>query len=386
MSIFLASSIGVLVVTKERHFPGWWAVLPVLGAVLIIAAGAQAWLNRVVLSNRVLVWFGLISFPLYLWHWPLLSFARIIESETPSREIRIAAVLIAIGLAWLTYRLIEKPIRFGRRAKRKTIALLVLMLVVAYVGINCQVRGGLSFREVVTANYYTGYDGGVQGVKFKNCDFLNENERALFGNCEQDPRQAPKYALVGDSHATALWTGLVRTSMENGRWLLIGGVAPGNSLVPVLSKNKIYESRQKSATVAIEALAKSRSIETVVFMVSTRALFLLNGGDSIEDLPASNNYEAALDGLSNAVDEIIKHGKNIVLVVDNPTLPDPKDCFTRSTSSEFLNRILLSKTNVRCRLDINRHIELSKIYRNLLTAVASANPEKVKIFDTTKYM
>lgn len=116
-------TIGVLVITKERHFPGWWAVLPTLGTVLVISAGAQAWLNRVVLSRRVLVWVGLISFPLYLWHWPLLSFARIIESETPSSEIRIAAVFIAIVLAWLTYKLIEEPIRFGKNSAAKTIAL-----------------------------------------------------------------------------------------------------------------------------------------------------------------------------------------------------------------------------------------------------------------------
>lgn len=55
-------AIGVLVITKERHFPGWWALLPTLGALLIISAGAQAWFNRVILSSRVLVWFGLISF------------------------------------------------------------------------------------------------------------------------------------------------------------------------------------------------------------------------------------------------------------------------------------------------------------------------------------
>ena len=57
-------ALGFFVITKEMRFPGWWAALPIAGAALIISAGAQAWLNRVVLSSRILVWFGLISFDL----------------------------------------------------------------------------------------------------------------------------------------------------------------------------------------------------------------------------------------------------------------------------------------------------------------------------------
>lgn len=102
-------------INKELSFPGKWALVPVLGAVLIITAGSKAWVNRTILSNKIAVWFGLISFPLYLWHWPLLSFARIVESEVPSRNIRIAAVVLSILLAWLTARFIEKPIRLGKK-------------------------------------------------------------------------------------------------------------------------------------------------------------------------------------------------------------------------------------------------------------------------------
>ena len=125
---------GFWKITKEARFPGTKALLPVLGTVLIIAAGPTAWVNRTILSNKIAVWFGLISFPLYLWHWPLLSFARIVESEVPSRNIRIAAVLISIVLAWLTYKLVERPIRFGKYGKPKVMVLVALMSIVGVFG------------------------------------------------------------------------------------------------------------------------------------------------------------------------------------------------------------------------------------------------------------
>jgi peptidoglycan/LPS O-acetylase OafA/YrhL len=86
--------LGMLFLKKDAVFPGWWALLPVGGAALIISAGSQAYLNRIVFSNRILVWFGVISFPLYLWHWPILSFARIIEGKALSNQMRISAVLL----------------------------------------------------------------------------------------------------------------------------------------------------------------------------------------------------------------------------------------------------------------------------------------------------
>ncbi|MFD2884490.1 acyltransferase family protein [Pseudomonas lini] len=57
-------------------FPGKWALFPTVGTILLIAAGSSAWVNRVLLSSRPMIAVGLISFPLYLWHWPLLTFAR----------------------------------------------------------------------------------------------------------------------------------------------------------------------------------------------------------------------------------------------------------------------------------------------------------------------
>lgn len=122
--------IGVVLINEHTLFPGYWAMLPVLGTVLLIHAGPTAWINRTFFSHRYAVWLGLISFPLYLWHWPALVFTRILEGSliTYTGVInRIIAILIAIALAWLTYWLLERPIRFGPYPKTKAVLLTLLM-------------------------------------------------------------------------------------------------------------------------------------------------------------------------------------------------------------------------------------------------------------------
>lgn len=118
---------------KEMSFPGKWALIPVLGAVLLIAAGPKAWVNQHVLSNRFMVGLGLISFPLYLWHWPLLSFARIIENVVPSIGIRMLAVIAALILAACTYFLIEKPLRYSHTKVNLKVGLLTFSLLLTGV-------------------------------------------------------------------------------------------------------------------------------------------------------------------------------------------------------------------------------------------------------------
>jgi hypothetical protein len=125
-------AVSIIYLDKTTPFPGWWALLPTIGASLMIFSSPSSLLNRTILANRLLVWIGLISFPLYLWHWPLLSFARIIETQTPAPFIRLFALLASVVLAALTYYFVEKPIRFGRHIK--TPILLGVMLVIGLLG------------------------------------------------------------------------------------------------------------------------------------------------------------------------------------------------------------------------------------------------------------
>lgn len=143
--------MSLLFTTDQSLFPGWWALLPVSGTFLLVAAGPDAWVNRAVLSHPVIVWFGLISFPLYLWHWPLLSFAYIINNEIPPGLVRLGIVVISIVLAAFTYYAIEIHIRHANKHYLITM-LLCLMVAVGATGILIYQQQGFPERAVVQAN------------------------------------------------------------------------------------------------------------------------------------------------------------------------------------------------------------------------------------------
>ena len=191
-ALFIA--LGVLALDKTRAFPGWWAALPVSGAFLIIAAGPHAWFNRVVLSNRLMVWIGLISFPLYLWHWPLLSFARIVEGGTPSNTLRFGAVCMAFVLAWTTYQLLERPIRFGRHGRAKAAVLVALMVAVGLSGYGVFRNSGLGSREIAKrTQQLTDWRRDQQYVPTTMRDGRIENLRILPGQVDDG------VLFIGDS-------------------------------------------------------------------------------------------------------------------------------------------------------------------------------------------
>ena len=136
----------------------------------------------------------------------------------------------------------------------------------------------------------------------------------------------------------------------------------------------------------MKAIAENNAIEKVVLVAATRILFNLANDSDIEDLAASKNYAIALEGMQAVISEFKAAKKKIVLVVDNPTLPHPEDCVQRVTQSAWLNTLLHQTSNLRCRLSIERHLELSKKYRQLLTELAEKNKGDVYVFDITNIM
>ncbi len=396
----ILSLLGCLLLTygywridKNLSFPGYWALLPVLGAALIILAGSKAWLNRNILSNRLAVWVGLISFPLYLWHWPLLTFARIATSETPTQKMRIAAVLLSVVLAWLTYKLIEQPVRFGRHGRAMVTSLITLMAMIGFVGGNTYSRDGLKYRAIVKSNAAidSGFDGGDMGYTINECGIGNENIRKLFRMCARDKRGNIRFALMGDSKAEALYAGLVRTSHERGRWLFIGGSNSNGAPTPLLAADP--DPNRPLTNHAIAAIINNSEIEVVVLVSAIRSLFALSDGvknnnlatydyNYLRNLSSSPRFDDTFKELNRVVDKFVTRGKKVVLVVDNPALPNPQDCIHRKASSDLINSGL-GKANQDCTIQLETFNTQIQLYRKLLSEIKSAHPIAVEIFDPT---
>jgi peptidoglycan/LPS O-acetylase OafA/YrhL len=138
---------SVALFTPDLQFPGWFALLPVAGAVAVILAGRDATVNRVVFSHRVVVFVGLISYPFYLWHWPLISIAYIIRlGKPPTALMALGLVVASFLLAWATYRFIEYPVRFGAHRHRRTLIVAGSMAMLGACGLAVWVKSGFPER------------------------------------------------------------------------------------------------------------------------------------------------------------------------------------------------------------------------------------------------
>ena len=223
----LAATIGLLAILwSALHyadgtlFPGLAALAPCLGAALIIAAGETgSSFVGAILSLRPVVFLGLISYSMYLWHWPLLVFQRTDQMLFAQTEMTFATkvifTLVVIVLAALSWAFIEQPIRRGRFRPPPRIlvpAVASIVFLVAVTSIGLRTSHGFPNRFPLVAQRvgeFTNYDRGPS-TRDGLC-YLQPT--AAFADFHADPcllqhRDRKSILLVGDSHAAALYPGL----------------------------------------------------------------------------------------------------------------------------------------------------------------------------------
>ena len=227
ISGLLLLCFGLGLIDRSVKFPGYTALIPVLGALCLITSGPESWVNKFILGNPVIRWLGLISYPLYLWHRPLITFARIAGNDFPDRQTRVFILLLSVLLAWLTYRFIETPIRYGRQRIRVEIPLSLGMVMMAALALTTYGNQGFPFREEEKNKFLEGSRLGntetmIAQAPSEACNFYDirawrEGHESLIPRveisreCFTRDLSKPKAVFIwGDSHAQHLNYGLMK--------------------------------------------------------------------------------------------------------------------------------------------------------------------------------
>jgi peptidoglycan/LPS O-acetylase OafA/YrhL len=358
-----------LIVQASTQFPGWPALLPTVGAVLVLigantpggAAEAPRYSAARLLALRPVVWFGGIAFGFYLWHWPIVVVYREVRGRYDVGLIAgLAIIALAVGLAWLTRRLIERPVlSLGASPRRARLG--VVIPAVALVAVIAAAVGGLGVLRYQTVQERQILERAEAG----EIDCLGAAALDPATDCSAvDPGRPVIPASAPRDDVPAVYTDECRTEKKSDELKeCVFGVIGGTRVVV------IGNSHTMSWVPAIERIADAESWELHVFF---RAVCAFNTAGRVADDPAitttcdswnrklqaelaatepyvyaftSHNaktsgdfldasgrrsYQAGVEGFANAWSPLIERGTTIYALRDHPGLTDAQmDCAYR---------------------------------------------------------
>lgn len=213
---------GMLVAGSSQ--PAWVASLPaIVGAGLLISAGPGAIVNKYVLSGTKLVYVGLVSYPLYLWHWPLLSIQRLLYPASDNAG-KILALLLAFVLAVATWKWIERPMRLRQSGNLAMAALLACMSLIWSAAAFIYLQDGKVGWATNLSDLAFKTDADFSPKKRQDCTqkyFGVPTWNGTFVFCSGvDSDKLASVVLVGNSHANHLFSGLDSYYKKRGETIL----------------------------------------------------------------------------------------------------------------------------------------------------------------------
>lgn len=359
--------MAVVYIDKTREFPGWWALLPTFGAFFIISAGPSAWVNRNILSNKYLVWIGLVSYPLYLWHWPILSLVNIVESGSPSRQLKLVGVLFAFMLAFLTYRFVEKPIRSNGAGVKKAVALVALIALIGVVGFVFYRQEGFVNRVEVPYNSEALKQFGDYPLDYIN----NKNCVSRFGYdvpgnanhwfCVLSKDESPSLLLLGNSFANHHYPGFSKNPALMHHSILSIGIC--DAADPADEGERDFVRDKYSACNKGNKLKEQALIDSIVKEVKTIKFTIIDGLRRDPD-------DKYIERLLRRVDFL--QSNNIKVIIFLPHLlhyANIKNCIPRPF-----------REAVNCDFSVDERVELNRSFRPLVEKISAMN-KNVLFFD-----
>jgi hypothetical protein len=319
----------------------------------------------------MLVSIGLISYPLYLWHWPILTFTRLLTVETPAPLARVFALATSVLLAWMTYLLIERPIRFGGNRNIKAVALTASMICVGCLGYDCYRQNGQPFHKQIDSisRMYQVADLPHDA----ECD-IRFPQFAVFHQCRlSKPSSAPEVVIIGDSHAGQYFSNLAKAFPDK----VVMNIVQ-QACLPFATYVSPECSQHLNVTYSF--IEKQSSIRTVYLagywahlMVGGFAKELVGGG-----ILRSLNYVdvKTFQTLGHSlISDLIRSGKEVIFIYDEPDLDfGPLSCL------DYRPIHFLEKIRTPCALERDVFQKRNADYERVIAEFTSQIPG-LKFFD-----
>jgi peptidoglycan/LPS O-acetylase OafA/YrhL len=334
LAMVLAS---IVVLNNGMEVPGPWLLLPCLGAALLLHAGASGeTIAGRALSWRPIVWIGLISYSLYLWHWPLLVLPQLILARDLAAHETSAAIVLSIAAAALSWRYVEQPFR---KASVQLPAAQTRFVMGGGGALALMAAVGVALGHLLPASKIEGAVRTAEAQTFTQKCLINENssggaselpplEPCLSG---ANPAKAPEVVLWGDSHANHLQPALAAWANSNG--LTVRQMAKA-LCPPVLGAAPFTPPSNRRAdcaafnTQALEWIKATPSVRTVILAarwpIYVGASYPRHGVTPIlfkDEIPTSDQAarEVLTASLAGMIKELTARGIKVVVI---GALPD----------------------------------------------------------------
>ncbi len=328
---------SVVLISGDVPFPGMVALVPVLGAVLVIAGGLRGPTlpGRILLANPVSRYFGHISYSLYLWHWPLLILVPI-ALETDDLQVRLALAGVAIVIAAISTELVEQPFRRSSALEKRTRFSLQMGLAGSVaVGVGALFMSGAIvlpssipvpwLRPDPVVVELTGVREDLPAHYADECN-LTLRDKKLHTDCVYgDPEGGKTAMLIGDSHA-AQWMPALDTYAAGQGWRLEVHTKAACPLsdVPVW-ENRLRRAFDECDQWRAQLLKHVRKTKPeAVFVGLSRDYELWDGAKRVQSRDATGYWQEKLTELLTTLG---RRAQRVVLLAETPFLNyDPVDC------------------------------------------------------------
>ena len=365
-------SLALMAVTfhEGMRYPGFWALAVVTATVFILCGTVDT--RHKMLSHPLAVWVGRISYPLYLWHWPLISFGFILFPLGIPNALKMNLLILAFALAWLTKEYIEDPIRFRSRQRPAVFFLLCGLIIVGCVAVLTYQASGIPSRSIHLRNVGlgTGHEPLTKASHEPCTNLIIPNE------CKQEAGKKARFVLMGDSKAASLLSGLIQTNASDDGWMFIGGNAKEGAPIPLISDAPELQKYSSNYRSALQQVGQLEGVRWLVLAVSTRGLFQLRRDDSLMELVDYPDYPGVLDRFSRGIELATQLGVPLLVVIDNPTFPAPEKCASRDTGIDFMDAYI-APYRPACQMTLDAYFEQTRLYRKLIQDTQNRFPDRI---------